>query len=151
VDSKSQAVEGFVVLGQRATNAIPTLLNGPASGELVNALDAIGSDGFPLILKTMEDGNEAVKFTGLFCLQAPSCDRSKVVETWLRFTKDTSPRLRWAATVLLWSAPKSFEQKIIPRLKELELDTDKDVAAYAKLTLERISRRTGEFQGCLVP
>ena len=118
---------------------------------MVEALDGIGPAGLPIVLREMESGGESVRFNGLFGLQARAYDRKTVVDTWIRFTADRSPRVRWAATTLLWAAPRTYEEMVLSTLKRLEGDKDAKVAAMAKLTAQRIAASASPFENTLVP
>lgn len=148
---RRDAAVGFGVLGPTATNVIPALLKTKPTGELVDSLNAMGPDGLPLVLRTIEAGNDAIRFTGLFALQAKAYDRKTVVETWLHYANDPSPKVRWAAVTLLWAAPLQERPEVLPKLQELQHDPDRKVAEMASLTLNRVTNSTTEFSAILVP
>ena len=148
---RTRAAKGFVALGERATNAIPAILQTGASGEMVDVLQGIGPGGLPIVLKEIEHGSESVRFNGLFGLQARVYDRKTVVDTWIRYTSDPSARVRWAATTLLWAAPLKYRDEVVAALERLEHDKDKKVAAMATLTLQRVATSTSDFENTLVP
>jgi len=150
--SRRRAVHGFEVLQSQGTNAIPAILEGGVTAEMVEALNAIGSEGLPIVLKTMERGDDGVKFAGIFGLQAAAYDREKVVDTWTRYQDAESPRLRWAVAAMMSTAPKYYSNIVSKTLTQLAADKDGEVTAMAKRSSQRFAWRTWSLEeNILVP
>jgi hypothetical protein len=134
---RERAAKGFEALGSQATNAIPALLVHPPTAQLVYALNGIGREGQPIVLQFLHDGDADVKFTCLFALQASSYDRKVAVEKWIQHTTNALPKLRFAGTALLMTAPREFADDVLDAARRGRADSDRRVATLSSSLVER--------------
>lgn len=149
--NRQRAANGFLALGELATNAIPQIVSGKPTGEMVEALAGIGAAGLPHLLRVLQTGAEQQKVSALFGLQARVYDREIAARQWLEHVTNASPRVRWAATTLLWAAPLKLKSEALSALDTACNDPDPKVAAMAGMTRSRLQARTTEFENVLMP
>lgn len=134
---------GMRAIGAAATNAIPDLIRLGEREPLValKALSCIGPEKLTLLRQYALNGSVESRRRAMHALETRSLDSrlEEVVDVWIECLKDESRVIRHRAAVLLKNATPARAQAAVPALKIASSDVDANVAAAAKIALEKLA------------